>query len=79
MHEDESILELLDLYTELVEKQDEIIYRLGLIVKRQQYNLSLLQNDAKFSDEKLEQDIAIVNEVKEEYEDVKKGLDDYKP
>lgn len=79
MYEDESILELLDLYTEMVEKQDEIIYRLGLIVKRQQYDLSLLQNDAKFSDEKLEQDIAIVNEVKEEYKDVKKGLDDYKP
>ena len=79
MYEDESILELLDLYTELVEKQDEIIYRLGLIVKRQQYDLSLLQNDAEFSDEKLEQDIAIVNEVKEEYKDVKKGLDDYKP
>lgn len=79
MYEDESILELLDLYTEMVEKQDEIIYRLGLIVKRQQYDLSLLQNDAEFSDEKLEQDIAIVNEVKEEYKDVKKGLDDYKP
>lgn len=79
MYEDESILELLDLYTEMVEKQDEIIYRLGLIVKRQQYDLSLLQNDAKFSDEKLEQDIAIVNEVEEEYKDVKKGLDDYKP
>ena len=79
MYEDVSILELLVLYTEMVEKQDEIIYRLGLIVKRQQYDLSLLQNDAKFSDEKLEQDIAIVNEVKEEYKDVKKGLDDYKP
>ena len=79
MFEDESLLELLEIYMDLVEKQDEMIYRLGKVVKRQREDLALLQNDARFSDEKLVQDIAIINEVGDEYQQIKKGLDDYKP
>ena len=79
MYEDESMLELLEIYMELVEKQDEMIYRLSKVVKRQREDLALLQNDAKFSDEKLDQDIAIIHEVGEEYQDIKKELDNYKP
>jgi len=61
--DEESILELLDIYQDMVEKQDEIIYRLGKIVARQATDLQLLKNDREFSDEKLEQDIAIADEV----------------
>ncbi len=79
MFEDESLLELLEIYMDLVEKQDEMIYRLGKVVKRQREDLALLQNDARFSDETLDQDIAIIKEVGDEYQQIKKGLDDYKP
>lgn len=79
MFEDESMLELLEIYMDLVEKQDEMIYRLGKVVKRQREDLALLQNDAKFSDRTLEQDIAIIRETGDEYQQIKKGLDDYKP
>ena len=79
MYEDESMLELLEIYMDMVEKQDEIIYRLGQIVKRQTTDLELLRNDAEFSDAKLEQDAALVREVNEDYQEIKKGLDEYKP
>jgi len=69
--DEESILELLDIYQHMVEKQDEIIYRLGKIVARQATDLQLLKNDREFSDEKLEQDIAIADEVIEQYNDMK--------
>jgi len=67
MFEDESMLELLEIYMDLVEKQDEMIYRLGKVVKRQREDLALLQNDA------------IIRETGDEYQQIKKGLDDYKP
>lgn len=59
----------------MVEKQDEIIYRLGKIVARQATDLQLLKNDREFSDEKLEQDIAIADEVIEQYKDMKSELE----
>jgi hypothetical protein len=73
--DEDSILELLDIYQEMVEKQDEIIYRLGKIVARQATDLQLLKNDREFSDEKLEQDIAIADEVIEQYNDMKSELE----
>lgn len=73
--DEDSILELLDIYQEMVEKQDEIIYRLGKIVARQATDLQLLKNDREFSDEKLEQDIAIADEVIEQYKDMKSELE----
>ncbi len=79
MDENDTILELLEIYSEMVERQDEIIYRLGQIVKRQATDLELLRNDAKFSDEKLNLDMEIVDEVIEQYKDVKSGLGDYQP
>lgn len=74
MDEDE-ILELLDIYQDMVEKQDEIIYRLGKIVARQATDLQLLKNDREFSDPKLDEDMAIANEVIEQYKDVKSELE----
>lgn len=73
--DEDSILELLDIYQDMVEKQDEIIYRLGKIVARQATDLQLLKNDREFSDEKLEQDIAIADEVIEQYKDMKSELE----
>ena len=58
-----------------VEKQDEIIYRLGKIVARQATDLQLLKNDKEFSDQKLDEDMAIANEVIGQYKDIKSELE----
>ena len=70
-----NFLELLDLYMDMVEKQDEIIYRLGKIVARQATDLRLLQNDQAFTDKKLEEDMAIVREVMEQYKETSAELE----
>jgi len=76
LHMDEdNFLELLDLYMDMVEKQDEIIYRLGKIVARQATDLKLLQNDQAFTDKKLEEDMAIVREVMEQYKETSAELE----
>ena len=71
----DNFLELLDLYMDMVEKQDEIIYRLGKIVARQATDLKLLQNDQAFTDKKLEEDMAIVREVMEQYKETSAELE----
>lgn len=73
--DEDNFLELLDLYMDMVEKQDEIIYRLGKIVARQATDLKMLKNDREFSDAKLDEDVAIANEVIGQYNDVKSELE----
>jgi hypothetical protein len=73
--DEESTLELLEIYQDMVEKQDEIIYWLGKIVARQATDLQLLKNDREFSDEKLLQDMAIADEVIGQYNDMKSELE----
>lgn len=80
--QDESFLELLELYMDMVEKQEEIIYRLGKVTKRLAEDLKLLRNDQQYSEEltgksdnKLNQDMAIIKEVMDEYEEVKAELE----
>lgn len=73
--DEDNFLELLDLYMDTVEKQDEIIYRLGKIVARQATDLKLLQNDQAFTDKKLEEDMAIVREVMEQYKETSAELE----
>ena len=73
--DEDNFLELLDLYMDMVEKQDEIIYRLGKIVARQATDLKLLQNDQAFTDKKLEEDMAIVREVMEQYKETSAELE----
>lgn len=68
-------IELLELYMNMVEKQDEIIYKLGEIVAKQATDLQLLKNDKEFSDPKLEEEIAIANEVMGQYQNVKRELE----
>ncbi len=73
--DEDNFLELLALYMDMVEKQDEIIYRLGKIVARQATDLKLLQNNREFSDKKLEEDMAIAQEVMEQYKGTRAGLE----
>lgn len=73
--DEDNFLELLDLYMDMVEKQDEIIYRLGKIVARQATDLKLLQNDQAFTDKKLEEDMAIVQEVMKQYKETSAELE----
>lgn len=73
--DEDNFLELLDLYMDMVEKQDEIIYRLGKIVARQATNLKMLKNDSEFSDTKLDEDVAIAEEVIGQYQDIKSELE----
>ena len=74
-NQDDNLLELLDLYMDMVEKQDEIIYRLGKIVARQATDIKLLQNDREFSDKRLEEDLAIAQKVMEQYKETKAELE----
>lgn len=73
--DEDNMLELLELYMDMVEKQDEIIYRLGKIVGRQATDIQLLKNDREFSDDKLTEDTAIVDEVIGQYNDMKSELE----
>lgn len=73
--DEDSILELLDLYMEMVEKQDEIIYRLGKIVAKQATDIMMLKNDMEYSDSGLTDDKAIVDEVIGQYKDLKSELE----
>lgn len=73
--DEDNFLELLDLYMDMVEKQDEIIYRLSKIVARQATDLKLLQNDREFTDKKLEEDVAIAEEIMEQYRENKAELE----
>lgn len=73
--DEDNMLELLELYMDMVEKQDEIIYRLGKIVARQATDIQLLKNGREFSDDKLAEDTAIVDEVIGQYNDMKSELE----
>ena len=54
---DQGFLEVLDTYMDMVEKQEEIIYRLSKIVKRQAYEIAHMKNVCGFSEEKAQDEI----------------------
>lgn len=70
---DESMLELLEVYMEMVEKQDEIIYRMSHLLKEYVTELQHLRNIHQFLDYDPEQkqDEAILEECIEQYETMK--------
>lgn len=72
---EEPLLELLETYMNMVEKQDEIIGQLGKIVARQAEDLRLLKNDIEFSDKKLEKDKNIAKKGMEQYQEMKEKLE----
>lgn len=73
--ENDNILELLETYQDIVEKQDEIIRRLGNFIKRQATYLQLLKNDEEFSDATLHNEMMIVNETIQQYETMKNKME----
>lgn len=69
-----SLLELLDLYMDMVEKQDEVICRLGRIVSRQAQDILHYKNIYHIEEEEnrvFQQDKALAKEALSEYESTK--------
>ncbi len=80
--DEDSFLELLEIYMDMTEKQEEMIHRLGKVAKRLAEDLKLLRNDCQYSeglarkpDDKLNQDMAIIDEVMEQYKEEKAELE----
>lgn len=73
--EKENILELLDIYSDMVEKQDEIIRRLGKIIKSQATQLQLLKNDNQYSDLDIGKGVEEANDVMQQYDSIKKEIE----
>ena len=72
------VIELLDTLYDIIESQNEVIYRLSHITKKQATLLELLRNDNKYSDTELNEEIKLAKEAMEQYETKKNKLDDYK-
>ena len=71
---DQGFLEVLDTYMDMVEKQEEIIYRLSKIVKRQAYEIAHMKNVCWFSEEKAQDEIEedrLAQEALSKYEELK--------
>lgn len=71
---DQGFLEVLDTYMDMFEKQEEIIYRLSKIVKRQAYEIAHMKNVCGFSEEKAQDEIEedrLAQEALSKYEELK--------
>ena len=71
---DQGFLEVLNTYMDMVEKQEEIIYRLSKIVQRQAYEIAHMKNICGFSDEKTPEEIEedrLAQEALAKYEELK--------
>lgn len=71
---DQGFLEVLDTYMDMIEKQEEIIYRLSKIVKRQAYEIAHMKNVCGFSEEKAQDEIEedrLAQEALSKYEELK--------
>ena len=71
---DQGFLEVLDTYMDMVEKQEEIIYRLSKIVQRQAYEIAHMKNICGFTDEKTPEEIEetqLAQEALAKYEELK--------
>ncbi|MCD8011671.1 MAG: hypothetical protein LUG99_00565 [Lachnospiraceae bacterium] len=72
MCDEESFLELLEIFMELNEKQDEIIVRLSRLLSKQATELAHLRNLMNVeASEDMQKDENILTEVMEEYESMK--------
>lgn len=72
---DENTLELLELYMDMVEKQDEIIYRLSELLRETRRELHHLRSAGGFFEEypNRKEDEDILNECMEQYEEMREG------
>lgn len=66
-----NMLELLELYIDMVDKQDEIIRRLGKIISRQAATIELFKNDRLFSGTEVE----YANKVMREYDSLREKIE----
>lgn len=72
MSEDD-LQELLEIYMDMVEKQDEIIYRMSELFREYTREIQHLRNLNDFFEEdtRLTQDRSILNECVEQYQEMK--------
>lgn len=70
---DQNTLELLETYMDMVEKQDEIIYRMTALLKSYAREIQHLRTINEFFEEDSERklDEAILNECIEQYKEMK--------
>lgn len=71
---DSNLLELLDMYIDMVEKQDEAIHQLSELVKKQAYEIAHMKNICGFSGEKTPDEIEedrLAQEALAKYEELK--------
>lgn len=68
---DSGFLEVLDTYMDMVEKQEEIIYRLSKIVQRQAYEIAHMKNICGFTDEKRRKKLRKLNWHKKLWQNTK--------
>lgn len=67
---DAVILETLEEYVEMIEKQEDIICRLSNVVKKQAYEIAHLKNLYEFSDLSSEEEI-VAQQTMDEFEQLK--------
>lgn len=72
MFNESQVLDVLEIYEDLVEKQDEIIVRQSRFIKKQATELAHLRNlmNVEASEEE-RLDAGIIDEVKQEYADMR--------
>lgn len=71
MDKKDNLLELLAIYQDIVEKQDEMINQLGKVIARQATDLQLLKNESEFSDNKLEESMVTIENSMKQYNTMK--------
>lgn len=65
MHEDYEILEILEIYMDLCDRQEDVIQKLSHIIKKQAIEIQHLQNyNSHMSDSEIE-----ANNILQEYQD----------
>jgi hypothetical protein len=71
--ENERMIELFEYYAEIVEKQEQIILNLGLLVKKQAIELSHLRNFLNAEPTEASDELVTAQEMMLEYESMKTG------
>lgn len=74
-NKERELFKLLEMYMDMAEKQDEVIYRLAAIVKRQAGEIQQMKNVYGFFEESAgnrEEDL-LAKEAMEQYESMKTG------
>lgn len=68
---EDKVLELLEIYMDLTDKQDEIIFQLGKLVKKQATELAHLRNLLNVETNETQVDVNTAKEIICKYEEIK--------